>query len=84
VEAEEEKDKPEPLAPIDIGGVLPALTLKNEKDEDIQVADLASEKGVVMFLVPKADTRELRPKHAPSPFRKANHWARLSFPPPSA
>ncbi|KAF8344815.1 AhpC-TSA-domain-containing protein [Amanita rubescens] len=56
VDVEEEKDKPEPLAPIDVGGALPTLTLKNEKDEDIQVADLASEKGVVMFLVPKADT----------------------------
>jgi hypothetical protein len=32
------------------------LTLKNEKGEDIQVADLANEKGVVLFLVPKADT----------------------------
>jgi len=55
-DAEEEQDKPDLLAPIDIGDVLPTVTLKNEKDEDIQVADLASEKGVVMFLVPKADT----------------------------
>ncbi|KAF9459257.1 peroxiredoxin Q [Collybia nuda] len=46
----------EKLASIDIGDVLPMLTLKNEKNEDIQVADLASEKGVVLFLVPKADT----------------------------
>lgn len=37
---------------------MPNLTLKNEKDEDIQVADIASEKGAVVFLVPKADTRE--------------------------
>ncbi|XP_006456227.1 hypothetical protein AGABI2DRAFT_195437 [Agaricus bisporus var. bisporus H97] len=44
------------LATIDIGGTLPNLTLKNEKDEDIQVADIASEKGAVVFLVPKADT----------------------------
>ena len=36
---------------------MPDLTLKNEKDEDVQVADLAAEKGVVFFLVPKADTR---------------------------
>lgn len=42
---------------IDIGGSLPDLTLKNEKGEDIQVANLASEKGVILFLVPKADTR---------------------------
>lgn len=42
---------------IDIGGSLPDITLKNEKGEDIQVANLASEKGVILFLVPKADTR---------------------------
>ena len=42
---------------IDIGGSLPDLTLKNEKGEDIQVANLATEKGVIIFLVPKADTR---------------------------
>jgi len=46
----------EKLAFIDIGDSLPTLTLKNEKDEDIQIAELASEKGVVLFLVPKADT----------------------------
>lgn len=45
------------MATIDIGDNLPSLTLKNEKDEDVQVADLASEKGVILFLVPKADTR---------------------------
>ncbi|KAJ2920947.1 hypothetical protein H1R20_g16147, partial [Candolleomyces eurysporus] len=44
------------LESIDIGGSLPTLTLKNEKGEDIQIADLANEKGVVLFLVPKADT----------------------------
>ena len=55
---EESGDVGEGLAPIDIGDALPNLTLKNEKDEDIQVADLASEKGVILFLVPKADTRE--------------------------
>jgi peroxiredoxin Q/BCP len=37
---------------------LPNLTLKDEKNEDIQIADLASEGGVVLFLVPKADTRK--------------------------
>ncbi|KAI0087206.1 thioredoxin-like protein [Irpex rosettiformis] len=41
---------------IDIGDALPTLTLKNEKDEDIEVSSLATEKGVVLFLVPKADT----------------------------
>lgn len=45
------------LSLIDIGGNLPDLTLKNEKGEDIQIANLASEKGVILFLVPKADTR---------------------------
>lgn len=38
---------------IDIGDSLPSLVLKNEKGEDVDVADLTSEKGVVMFLVPK-------------------------------
>ncbi|OSD08052.1 peroxiredoxin Q, partial [Trametes coccinea BRFM310] len=41
---------------IDIGDVLPSYTVKNEKDEDVDVASLAAEKGVVIFLVPKADT----------------------------
>lgn len=35
------------------------MTLKNEKGEDIDVSTLAAAKGVVFFLVPKADTREL-------------------------
>lgn len=46
----------EKLPSIDIGDSLPTLTLKNEKNEDVQIADLTSEKGVVLFLVPKADT----------------------------
>jgi len=44
------------LPPIDIGDSLPSLVLKNEKGEDVQVSDLATENGVVLFLVPKADT----------------------------
>ena len=36
---------------------MPSLTLKNEKGEDLDVSSLASDKGVVFFLVPKADTR---------------------------
>ncbi|KAL1689543.1 thioredoxin-like protein, partial [Schizophyllum commune] len=38
--------------------VLPSLTLKNEKDEDVDIGALAAkaERGVVLFLVPKADT----------------------------
>jgi len=54
--AAEEAGDGRALPLIDIGGSLPDLTLKNEKGEDIQVADLASEKGVIFFLVPKADT----------------------------
>ena len=50
------------LSLIDIGGNLPDLTLKNEKGEDIQIANLASEKGVILFLVPKADTRASKRK----------------------
>ncbi|TFK18853.1 AhpC-TSA-domain-containing protein [Coprinopsis marcescibilis] len=44
------------ITPIDVGDSLPSLILKNEKGEDLQVADLAKEKGVIFFLVPKADT----------------------------
>lgn len=44
------------VEPIEIGGSLPNLTLKNEKGEDVSVAELAADKGVVFFLVPKADT----------------------------
>jgi len=58
---------------INIGGSLPTLTLKNEKNKDIQIADLASEKGVVLFLVPKADTRkEIFNLAPPNPERHAN------------
>jgi peroxiredoxin len=46
------------LASIDIGDSLPTLTLKNEKDEDVEVSSLTADKGLVLFLVPKADTRE--------------------------
>ncbi|GLB40844.1 putative redoxin [Lyophyllum shimeji] len=52
----EEKDGETKLAPIDIGDVLPSVTLSNEKGEDVDVAALAAEQGVVFFLVPKADT----------------------------
>ncbi|KAK7062729.1 thioredoxin peroxidase dot5 [Paramarasmius palmivorus] len=41
---------------ISLGDPLPTLTLKNEKDEEVDVSKLAVEKGVVIFLVPKADT----------------------------
>ncbi|KAJ6481180.1 AhpC-TSA-domain-containing protein [Mycena vulgaris] len=57
--AEDEGDAVEPdpkLATIDVGDSLPALTLKNEKDEDVEVSSLTADKGLVLFLVPKADT----------------------------
>ena len=57
VESEKEKSQ-QPLGPVDVGDVLPPLTPKNEKGEDVQIADLAAESGVIMFLVPKADTRK--------------------------
>jgi peroxiredoxin Q/BCP len=44
------------LAPINIGDTLPSYILKNEQGEDIDVAKLAEEKGVVIFSIPKADT----------------------------
>ncbi|KAJ7480291.1 AhpC-TSA-domain-containing protein [Mycena galericulata] len=56
---EDEGDAIEPeakLASIDIGDSLPTLTLKNEKDEDVEVSTLTADKGLVLFLVPKADT----------------------------
>lgn len=56
-EEEEEEADAAALPKIELGGSLPSVTLKNEKGEDIQVADLAAEKGVILFLVPKADTR---------------------------
>lgn len=49
------------LAAIDIGDSLPSYTLKNEKGEDIDVSTLTAEKGLVLFLVPKADTRRFLP-----------------------
>jgi hypothetical protein len=48
---------------IDLGDSLPSLILKNEKEEDVDIATLTSEKGVILFLVPKADTRKLYIKY---------------------
>ncbi|KAI1798171.1 AhpC-TSA-domain-containing protein [Ganoderma leucocontextum] len=53
---EEEAEAAPALQLIDVGDVLPSFTLKNEKDEDVDVATLTAEKGIVVFLVPKADT----------------------------
>ncbi|KAH9828768.1 AhpC-TSA-domain-containing protein [Rhodofomes roseus] len=55
-DTEESNEKAAELATIDIGDALPSLTLKNEKGEDVDVATLAAEQGVIFFLVPKADT----------------------------
>lgn len=46
------------MAPIDLGDNLPSVTLKNEKGEDVDVSTLTAEKGLILFLVPKADTRK--------------------------
>ncbi|KAJ3539630.1 hypothetical protein NM688_g6336 [Phlebia brevispora] len=54
--AEEGDEATADVVAIDIGDSLPTLTLKNEKGEDVEVAELAKEKGVILFLVPKADT----------------------------
>ncbi|KIO32642.1 hypothetical protein M407DRAFT_241336 [Tulasnella calospora MUT 4182] len=48
--------KPDTAKELQVGDTLPDLTLKNEKEEDVKIAELAKEKGVVFFLVPKADT----------------------------
>jgi len=45
------------LTSIDIGDSLPSYVLKNEQGEDIDVAKLTEEKGVILFSIPKADTR---------------------------
>jgi peroxiredoxin Q/BCP len=62
------------LAPLDIGDTLPSYTLKNEKDEDIDVSALTAEKGLVLFLVPKADTRELAPAYSPGALFTIISW----------
>lgn len=54
------RQKPQPVQKkcVTVGDVLPDVILKNEKGEDIRVADLARGTGVVIFAVPKADTRK--------------------------
>ena len=54
----DKKDSEDLIGNIDIGDSLPSITLKNEKGEDVDIANLAAEKGVILFLVPKADTRQ--------------------------
>ncbi|KAI9573131.1 thioredoxin-like protein [Boletus coccyginus] len=63
-DAEREQDAKKPSAAADPPDTsmnvdeetLPSLVLKNEKGEDLDTASLTAEKGVVLFLVPKADT----------------------------
>jgi len=64
-EAEAAAEAPKEAAPetdgagkeLELGDVLPALTLKNQQDEEVDVKGLiAADKGVVFFLVPKANT----------------------------
>ncbi|KAF8587654.1 AhpC-TSA-domain-containing protein [Ramaria rubella] len=54
--ADDDDDEIVQATTVSIGDLLPPVTLKNEKDEDVNVAELAAEKGLVLFLVPKADT----------------------------
>ena len=43
---------------LKVGKPLPDLVLKNEQGEEVKVQSLSeNKKGVVLFLVPKADTR---------------------------
>jgi len=56
-ELEDDTDEEEAkLQSVEVGDPLPSITLKNEKGEDVDVAKLADDQGVVIFLVPKADT----------------------------
>ncbi|KAH7890635.1 thioredoxin-like protein [Phlebopus sp. FC_14] len=41
---------------IHLGDTLPSLVLQNESGEDVDTASLVAERGVVLFLVPRADT----------------------------
>jgi hypothetical protein len=59
-ELDEDSEEEPSLKSVDIGDQLPSVTLKNEKGEDIDIAKLADDQGVVIFLVPKADTRKSR------------------------
>jgi len=41
---------------LQIGDGLPNWTMQNEKNEDVKIGSLAGEQGLVLFLIPKADT----------------------------
>ncbi|EJD40746.1 AhpC-TSA-domain-containing protein [Auricularia subglabra TFB-10046 SS5] len=52
----EEGDEEDEVKELEIGGLLPDITLQNEKGEDVSIRSLAADKGLVLFLFPKADT----------------------------
>jgi len=43
---------------LQVGDKLPDWSFENEKGEMVEIAKLAGEQGLVLFLVPKADTRK--------------------------
>ena len=59
-EAEVSGEEAKTIKPLEIGDPIPDVTLKNEEGEDVKVRELLSgeTKGLVLFLVPKADTRK--------------------------
>ncbi|EJT99503.1 AhpC-TSA-domain-containing protein [Dacryopinax primogenitus] len=58
--AEAPTEAPEDAAPgkeLELGDVLPQVTLKNQEEKEVDVKSLiTSDKGVIFFLVPKANT----------------------------
>src|ERR1700686_2657382 len=56
--ATEEKETPAKKAKkgLGIGDKLPDVTLQDEEGNDINVVDIASEKGIVLFAYPKASS----------------------------
>ncbi|EUC62826.1 antioxidant, AhpC/TSA family protein [Rhizoctonia solani AG-3 Rhs1AP] len=44
------------LKALGIGDVLPSFTLLNQSGENVELGSLAKEKGVVIFVIPKANT----------------------------
>ena len=54
-----QKHRPVPKKRVTVGEVLPEVVLKNENGEDVHAANLAKDTGVIIFAVPKVDTRKL-------------------------